>query len=39
MINPSLNLEELKEKFLSSKTKYIIIDDLFDPSFIKKCEL
>ena len=38
MINPSLNLEELREKFLSSEAKYVIVDDLFDPSFIKKCE-
>ena len=38
MINPSLNLEVLKEEFLSSEAKYVVIDGLFDPSFIKKCE-
>ncbi len=38
MINPDLNLEELREKFLSSKAKYVIIDDLFDPTLIRKCE-
>ena len=38
MINPDLNIEDLREEFLSSESKYVIVDGLFDESFVKKCE-
>jgi len=38
MINPNLNLIDLRKEFFSSKLKYIVIDNLFDPVFLKECE-
>ncbi len=37
MINP-INIEQLKSQFINNNYKYIVIDGLFDESFIKKCE-
>lgn len=38
MINPSLDIQKIKNEFLNSSPNYVVIEDLFDEEFIKDCE-
>jgi Rps23 Pro-64 3,4-dihydroxylase Tpa1-like proline 4-hydroxylase len=38
MINPSSSISEAKERYTHLAPKYVIIDDLFEPEFIKECQ-
>jgi len=38
MINLNLDVKKIREEFLSSESKYVVIDNLFDFSFLKECE-
>lgn len=38
MINKDLNIDILNSEYNKNKPNYIVIDNLFDDSFIKECE-